>query len=191
MTANSTSKTYGRSVTFAGSEFSTVGLVNGDKVSSVTLASPGAAATATVAGSPYTITSSTAAGTGLGNYDITYVAGSLTVNKAALTVTANSKSKNYGQTVTFAGTEFSTSGLVNGDKVTGVTLTSSGAAAAAAVAAYPIVPSAAAGTGLGNYNISYVAGSLTVNKAALTVTANSTSKTYGQAGDVVGEQVHH
>ena len=45
-------------------------------------------------------------GTGLGNYTISYVNGSLTVNPAALTITANSTSKTYGQTVTFAGTEF-------------------------------------------------------------------------------------
>ena len=57
-------------------------------------------------------------GTGLGNYTITYANGTLTVNPAALTITANNASKTYGQTVTFAGTEFTTSGLVNGDTVT-------------------------------------------------------------------------
>ena len=52
---------------------------------------------------------------GLDNYTISYVNGSLTVNPAALTVTANSATKTYGDTVTFAGTEFTTDGLVNGD----------------------------------------------------------------------------
>ena len=70
----------------------------------MTLTSAGAAATATVAGSPYAIVPSAAAGTGLGNYTISYVNGSLTVNPAALTITADSTSKTYGQTVTFAGT---------------------------------------------------------------------------------------
>ena len=51
--------------------------------------------------------------------------------------------KTYGDLVTFAGTEFTPAGLVNGDVVTSVTLTSAGAAAAAAVGTYPIVPSAA------------------------------------------------
>jgi hypothetical protein len=61
----------------------------------------------------------------------------LTIDKAALTITASSTSKTYGETLTFAGTEFSASGLVNGDTVSGVTLTSAGAAADnAQVAAY-------------------------------------------------------
>src|SRR5206468_1597838 len=107
--------------------------------------------------------------------------GTLTVNKAALTVTANSTSKTYGQTVTFAGTEFTTSGLVNGDSVTSVTLSSSGAAATAPVAGspYAIVASNATGSGLANYAISYANGTLTVNKAALTITADDKSMTYG------------
>ena len=78
------------------------------------------------------------------NYTITYVNGTLTVNPAALTITANSASKTYGQTATFAGTAFTTSGLVNGDTVSGVTETSTGSAATAAVRApYAIMPSAA------------------------------------------------
>ncbi len=49
--------------------------MNGDTVTSVTLTSAGAAASATVAGSPYSIVPSAAVGTGLGNYTITYVNG--------------------------------------------------------------------------------------------------------------------
>ena len=190
ITANSTSKTYGQTVTFAGTEFTTSGLVNGDTVASVTLTSSGAAATATVAGSPYTIVPSAATGTGLGNYTITYNNGALTVNRAGLSITANNRSKTYGQTVTFAGTEFSVTGLLNSDSVTSVTLTSSGAAATATVAGspYSIVPSAAVGTGLGNYTISYNNGSLTVNQASLSITANGRSKTYGQTVTFAGTE---
>ena len=106
---------------------------------------------------------------GLGNYTITYVDGELTVNPAPLTITADDRSKVYGQTVVFAGTEFTTSGLLNADSVTSVTLASAGAPATATVAGspYAIVPSAAVGTGLGNYTISYVDGELTVNPAPL------------------------
>ncbi len=60
-----------------------------------------------------------AVGTGLGNYTISYVNGGLAVQPAALTITAASTSKTYGQTVTFAGTEFTESGLVNGDTMMG------------------------------------------------------------------------
>jgi hypothetical protein len=169
-------------VTFAGTEFTTVGLVNGNTVTSVTLTSSGAVATAVVSGSPYAITPSAAVGTGLSNYTISYVNGTLTVNKATLTITANNRSKIYGQTLTFTGTEFTTAGLVNGNTVTSVTLTSSGAVATAVVSGSPynIVPSAAVGTGLTNYNISYVNGSLTVTKAA-----SSTSLTASVSGITV------
>ena len=172
VTANSQSKTYGTAFSFAGTEFTTSGLLNSDAVSSVTLTSAGAAATAAVAGSPYSIVPSAATGSGLSNYTITYVNGSMTVNTAALTITAKPQSKTYGTTFSFAGTEFNTSGLLNSDAVSSVTLTSAGAAATAAVAGspYTIVPSAATGSGLSNYTITYVNGSMTVNTAALTLT---------------------
>jgi prepilin-type N-terminal cleavage/methylation domain-containing protein len=181
ITANNSSKNYGATVTFVGTEFTATGLVNGDTVTGVTLTSDGAAATATVSGSPYSIVPSAAVGTGLSNYTISYISGSLTVNPKALTVTANSSSKAYGQTVTFTGTEFTTAGLVNGDTVTSVTLTSSGAAAGAVVGSYSIIPSAAVGTGLSNYTISYINGNLTVTNSGLTLTITATgpSKPYG------------
>jgi hypothetical protein len=76
ITANSFGKTYGNTYSFLGTEFTDTGLVNGDTVGSVNLASAGAAGTATVAGGPYSITGSAATGTGLGNYTITYNNGS-------------------------------------------------------------------------------------------------------------------
>lgn len=96
--------------------------------------------------------------------------GTLTVNPKTLTVTAKDRSKIYGTAVTFTGSEFTASGLVNSDSVSSVTLTSAGSVATASVASYPIVPSAAVGTGLSNYSISYTAGSLTVTAAQLHVT---------------------
>jgi hypothetical protein len=185
ITANSTSKTYGQAVTFAGTEFTTEGLVNGDTVTGVTLTSDGTAAAAPVAGSPYAIVPSAPAGSGLSNYTITYKNGALSVNPAPLTITANNASKTYGQAMTFAGTEFTVTGLVtaNGDTVTSMTLTSAGAAAAAPVpgSPYAIVPSAAAGSGLGNYSITYANGALTVKPAPLVITADPKWKITGEA----------
>ena len=115
---------------------------------------------------------SVAVGTGLTNYTITYVNGTLTVNPVALTITANNATKVYGQlTLTFLGTEFTTAGLLTGNTVTGVTLASAGATATAAVGSYPITASAAVGTGLTNYTITYVPGTMTVGKATLTIRA--------------------
>ncbi len=192
ITANDRLKTYGQTVVFAGTEFTTSGLLNADDVTSVTLTSAGAAPTATVAGSPYPITPSTAVGTGLVNYAISYVDGELTVNPAPLTITADDRTKTYGQTVVFAGSEFSASGLLNADAVTCVTLASAGAAATATVlgSPYSIAPSTAVGTGLGNYAITYVDGSSPSTPAALTVTADDRTKTYGQTWYLRRHGVH-
>ena len=260
VTANNQAKTYGQSLTFAGTEFATAGLLNGDTVTNVTLASTGT--TNTAGTGSYAITASSARGSGLGNYTISYVNGTLTVNPATLTVsanntnriygavnptftasftgfvngdtmavlggspsltttattnsavgtytitaalgtltatnysfgftnglltvnsatltiTANNTNKVYGQSLSFAGNEFAASGLLNSDTVTNVTLASTGATNVAAVGSYTITAAAAQGTGLGNYAISYVSGTLTVNPATLTVSANNTNRIYG------------
>jgi hypothetical protein len=199
ITADDRMKPYGQTVVFAGTEFSTSGLLGSDSVSSVSLASPGAAATATVLGGPYPITPSAAVGSGLSNYAISYADGTLTVTTVGLTLTADDQSKTYGQTVVFAGTEFSTSGLLNSDSVSSVSLASPGAAAAATVSGspYPITPSAAVGSGLSNYAITYVLGSLTVGKADATIGVTGYSVPYdalphtasGSATGVFGEDL--
>jgi filamentous hemagglutinin family protein len=86
VTADSTTKTYGSTLSFAGTEFTAQGLVGSDSIASVTLASAGAAASAGVNGGvPYAITASNAVGNGLSNYAITYLNGSLTVTANAPT----------------------------------------------------------------------------------------------------------
>ena len=179
ITANNDSKTYGTLKTFSSTAFTESGLVNGDTITGVTETSTGAPASATVG--TYPIVPSAATGTGLSNYTIGYVNGTLTVNAATLTITANDDSKTYGTPKTFSSTAFTESGLVNGDTITGVTETSTGAPASATVGAYNIVPSAATGTGLSNYTIGYANGTLTVNPATLTITANNAMKVYGAA----------
>ena len=111
-----------------------------------------------------------------------------TINQAPLTITANNATKTYGATLNFAGTEFTSTGLITGETIGAVSLASTGAASGAIVAnsPYPITPSggvAAAGSNfsLANYLLSYVIGNLTVNRAPLTVSANSLVK----AGDNV------
>ena len=125
-------------------------------------------------------------GTGLSNYTINYAKGSLTVNTKPLTITANNRSKTYGDTVIFAGTEFTASGLANSDTVTSVTLASTGAPAGAAVGSYDIVPSNAVGTGLGNYTISYMNGTLTVYPVAPTISSvNPNQEVQGLTRNVI------
>ncbi|HET7456053.1 MAG TPA: MBG domain-containing protein [Gemmatimonadaceae bacterium] len=177
------SKTYGD--LFTAFDGVVTGVVSGDGITA-SYTSPGAAVTATVAGSPYAITATLNDPNGkLANYDATLNAGTLTVDRKSLTVTASNRTKTYGDAVTFAGTEFTTpaGALINGDAIASVTLTSVGAVATAAVAGspYDIVASAATGTGLGNYDIGYTNGQLTVTPAGLTITAANATRLYGDA----------
>lgn len=131
----------------------------------VTLTSLGAAATAGVAGSPYAILASGAAGSGLGNYAITYVSGALTVNRAALTVVVNNATRYFGQPN--PGFTYGVTGLVNGDAasvVTGVVLTTAGSQFSAP-GAYLITGS---GGQAANYAITYQPGTLFVTPVPMT-----------------------
>ena len=67
-------------------------------------------------------------------------------------------------------------------------LSSAGGPASATVGSYPIVASAAQGSGLTNYTIFYTNGTLTVGAAALGVTARDTNKVYGSAQTFAGTE---
>ena len=195
ITADDRNKTYGDLLVLGDQGFSTNtgGLVNGDSVTAVTLTSAGAAKTA--AKGDYDVVASAAvggAGTELSNYDISYVDGTLSVHARTLTITADDRNKTYGDLLVLGDQGFSTNtgGLVNGDSVTAVTLTSAGAAKTAAKGDYDVVASAAvggAGTELSNYDISYVDGTLSVHARTLTITADDRNKTYGDLL-VLGDQ---
>ncbi len=177
VTATNESMTYGGTVPAL--TYTYTGLVNGDSTAAFSGGLTTTAASSTSVG-VYPITQGTLAVTG--NYTIgTFNAGTLTVNTASLTltITADNDSKTYGTLETFSATAFTETGLVNSDTITSVTETSTGAPMSAAVGTYPIVPSAATGSGLSNYTIGYVDGTLTVNAAPLTVTATNKSMTYG------------
>ncbi|WP_114395644.1 GLUG motif-containing protein, partial [Oleisolibacter albus] len=181
ITASGATKTYGSSISVTG--YTASGLVSGDSITGLTLLASGGTGTAAGVGS-YTIIASDATGSGLSNYSITYVDGTLTVNPAALTISVGNATKTYGASASLSG--YSASGLVNGDTVTSISLSSSGSGTAAGVGSYSIVGSAATGSGLSNYSITYVDGTLTVNPAALTISVGNASKTYGASASLSG-----
>ncbi|MGA1530018.1 MAG: MBG domain-containing protein, partial [Kiritimatiellia bacterium] len=186
ITAGDASKTYGTELALGSTNFTANTLVNADEVSSVSLTSLGAAANA--ATGTYTIAASNASGVGLANYAITYLDGTLTVGAKALTITADNQVKTYGDSLVFAGDEFSAPGLESFDAITNISLSSLGAVATASTGTYAIVVTNATGPGLANYAISYVDGSLAVTPRALTITANSTNKTFGETLIFVGTE---
>jgi len=118
VTANDAAKIYGNTVTLPLTAFTTVGLVNGDTVSSVTETSPGTVANAPVAGSPYVITPSSATGSFTAtNYTLSYVNGKLTVSPKALTGTITAADKIYDTTTAATITGRGLIGVVGADVV--------------------------------------------------------------------------
>ena len=157
-------------LTYSGSAFGNGyvvnGLVGGDYISSIV-----GGAIGTNVGT-YLDNLSGATGSGLSNYNITYVNGSLTINPRALTITgANVSSVYSGSQKTHA---VVVNGLVGRDTVTSV----AGIATATNVGTYLDNLSGATGSGLSNYNITYVNGSLAITPKALTVTGNTGSSIY-------------
>ena len=111
ITATDRGKTYGDALALGSGAFTTAGLLPGDSVTSVTLTSTGAAATAAVSGSPYAIVPSAATGTGLDKYAITYVDGRLTVDRRALTISGAVADDKFYDGTTAATVDFSGAGL--------------------------------------------------------------------------------
>jgi filamentous hemagglutinin family protein len=194
ITADADSKTYGSVKTYGASSaaFTSSGLVNSETIGSVTITDTNNGRLATAnAGGTYALTPSLATGGTFNpdNYIITYTDGALTVNTKSLTVAAASQSTTYGTALVLGTnntgtTRYTVTGLVNSDAVTAVDLQYSGNGTVAATTAANtytngIVASNATGTGLSNYTISYGPADLVVNTKALTITANSDSKTYG------------
>jgi hypothetical protein len=154
------------------------GFVNGDTASSLT--TQATVRTTATAASPvgnYPITISGAADS---NYLISYVSGTLTIEKADLTITANPASSTYGAALApDASLSVSYSGFANGDRASSLTTAPAVANAAYAGAparTYSLTPSGAADP---NYNIQYVSGTYTIKPATLTVTAGNDTMTYG------------
>ena len=113
------------------------------------------------------------------NYDISYVAGTVSVTPAALTITASSNSMTYGDPVPTITPIVS--GLQNGETaaVLGAGLVcTTGADTTSPVGSYA---SACGGAVDSNYAISYVTGTVTVNPATLMITASSSTVDYGDA----------
>jgi hypothetical protein len=116
------------------------------------------------------------------NYAITEIDGTLTVSRAALTITADDKAKVYGAadpvlTASYGAFQYGdTSAVVSGLNLT----TTTGAAATAGTHTIN-----ASGASASNYTIAEIDGTLTVSKAALTITADDKAKVYGATDPVL------
>ncbi|MDO8262573.1 MAG: GLUG motif-containing protein [Gallionella sp.] len=187
ITANDASKTYGSTLNFLGTEFTPVGLVGSDAISSVTLTSAGTVNTANAGAYAIAVTpgSEVFSVGSTSNYTITYADGVLTVNPATLTYTANAAGRQYGATdPAFSG---SVTGFVLGQSLATAT-TGSASFITNAVNTSNVGSYSITGSGLtannGNYVFTQAAGNSTafsITARPIDVTANAISRVYGDA----------
>ena len=181
--------------------YSVTGLVN-NNTTSVTLSTLATAYTG-IAGSASPVNSYpiTASSVSNPNYYITSAsapAGNLSVTKADLLITAGNQFSTYGSAyvISQSAGQFTATGLVNGDYVSNATILSntaqtgqggsnsqtvSGLINAGTYAGNLLISAASGASNLANnYNITYQAGNLIVNKATLVVSAVSDGKFVSQ-----------
>ncbi len=175
ITADNQTKVYGAAVPALTASYT--GFVNGDtsaNLSTLPALTTTATSTSHVSATPYSVNASGAVDS---DYTISYVAGGLTVTPAPLVITADNQTKAYGASLPTLTATYS--GFVNGD--TSASLSTQPAINTTATAhsdtgAYAITTSGAADP---DYTMTYVAGSLTVMPATLTVSANDLTRPPG------------
>jgi len=175
ITADNQSSTYGAALPTLTASYG--GFVNGDNAASLTTAPTlSTSATAASPAGSYTITASNAVDA---NYTITYVAGTLNIGKASLTITADNQNSTYGSALPTLTASYG--GFVNGDNAASLTTAPTISTSATSASPSGIYTITASGAVDANYTISYVAGTLSINQAALTITADNQTSTYGSA----------
>ena len=110
------------------------------------------------------------------NYAITYVGANYTITARAITVTADSLTKVYGQADPPLTYSVTSGTLQAGDGFTGSLTRAPGQTVAGGP--YAIVQGTLSAGG--NYALTFVNGTLSINKASLKLTADDKSKTYGE-----------
>ncbi|SNT17662.1 MULTISPECIES: MBG domain-containing protein, partial [unclassified Azospirillum] len=161
------------------------GVVGTDAVSG-TVALSNASLSARLGAGTYAQTLTGLTGADAGNYSIAASgnsAGNLVIAAKSLTYSVAAASATYGQTISY-GTA-SLTGVLNGDAVTGtVGLADGSLSGRLSVGTYDQAVRALGGADAANYRIAdsgNAYGTLTINPAALTITANAASKVYGDA----------
>jgi large repetitive protein len=110
------------------------------------------------------------------NYLITFVSGTLTIEMRSVTITADAKSKQYGQADPALTYQVTTGSLIVGDSISGALARNSGSG----VGSYTITQGSLSLSA--NYNLTFVSANLSVTAKPITITANSLqTKVYGES----------
>jgi DNA-binding beta-propeller fold protein YncE len=113
------------------------------------------------------------------NYDVTKSDGTLTIRARPITVTADAKSKTYGDTDPALTYRLTGGSLIAAEDLAGALVRVAGEN----VGTYAIQQGSV--TAGGNYSITYVGANLAVNPRPASVTPNPASKTYGTADPIL------
>ncbi len=186
VTAQNQSKIYGNTLTLDVTAFIITGLVNGDTAASLGFNS----ATITSTGG-LDANSNTAAATYTGNlvisgfsnsnYNISYVNGDLIVNEKAITITADAKSKVYGQADPIFTYKITAGTLEAGDVINGTLSRTPGEDAGI----YGISSKLSSS----NYNITFRSAFFYIIEKEITITADAKSKVYGDDDPTLTYQI--
>ncbi|NBR46508.1 MAG: hypothetical protein EBT68_05260 [Verrucomicrobia bacterium] len=122
------------------------------------------------------------------NYNLSFTASNFEITRKSLNITAGNMTKTFGQTLVLGAgqTNFTASGLVNGETVGSVTLTASGGTQSKdAAGVYTLTPSEAkdGSFSISNYSTIYNSGTLTVLDALTIVTIEDWAAQSGLTGD--------
>ena len=149
-------------------------------VTVVSINPPGANGNYTITTTPATDAGGVATTTitGTGAYTGTFTSPTLTINKAVITITASNASMTYRDSLpTFGYTPSGFLGSDNASVIIGTVTHSTTGSSTANVGSYTITP-IISGLSATNYTFSASNGTLTINKAVITITASNASMTY-------------
>src|SRR4029077_14873931 len=178
-TTNSNGKTYGDPDPNPLTTGSGSGFVAADGVTATYTRTAGE----TVGDGPYHITATLAPAAALSNYSITDNGADFTINKRLVTVTADTKSKTYGDPDPALTYQITSGSLAFSDAFTGALTRAAGES----VGTFAIQQGSVALSS--NYVLTYVGANLTINKRLVTVTADTKSKTYGDPDPALPYQI--
>ncbi len=173
ITASDGSMVYGGTVPTITPSYS--GFVNGDDTGD--FITPPMCGTAATSSSPAGSYASSCWGATIPNYEITYEEGLVTVEQATLTITASDGSMTYGGTVPTITPSYS--GFISGEGPADLTTLPTCGTTATSSSGVGNYLSSCSGAVDPNYDIQYVDGTVTVEAAALVITASSGSMAYG------------
>ena len=175
ITAKSQTVTYGTSIT-NGTGQVTASLASGDSLTAITLTPSTSNVTTSGTITPSSATIKNGSTDVTANYTIAYNKGTLTINKASLTVTAKPKTITYGSAPANDGVTYSGfKGSDSASSLNGTLAYSYNYSQYGNVGSYTITPS---GLTSSNYNITFATGTLTVNQKVVGLTWTNTSLTY-------------